>query len=387
MSKIRKSLLLAVLVVMSLAACNRERASLTGSYGQGVVTGQVTMAAGLGSPAGLEVSVRGTGMTTTLAEDGRFAFAGVPENAALEFRRADGINGSMRLATTGGFVAIEVNKNGGSLKRRGPGGEAITELEGTVISASATQLVLEDRRAGETTVVLNAATVIRKGKTPVAPADITAGTRVHVRASKTADALTALLVIVQNTSDDEDDDDSNDDNGGFRRENEGIVRAVTATSLTVFTSHREEVTFTLNAQTVIRKGKTVLTPADIKPDYRVHVRATNSASGPVATLVIVQSTKSGDDDDDSGDDDGNDDDQPGVREFEGTVRSATATQLVVFTSHRQEVTFVLNAQTEIRRGNERLTAADLKADMRVHVKAKVEGTTNTAVRVTVQKSK
>lgn len=386
MSKIRKSLLLAVVVVMGLAACNRERASLTSSYGQGVVTGQVTMAAGLGTPAGLEVSVRGTGMTTTLAEDGRFAFAGVPENAALEFRRADGIDASMRLAANDGFVAVEVNKNGTSMKRRGPGGVAVTELEGIVVSASATELVIDDRRAGETTVVLDATTVIRKGKTPVAPADLVAGTRVHVRATKTPDALTALLVIVQNTGDD-DDDDSNDDNGGFRRENEGIVRAVTATSLTVFTSHGQEVTFTLNDQTVIRKGKTVLTAADIKPDYRVHVRATESASGPVATLVIVQSTKPGDDDDDSGDDDGNDDDQPAVREFEGTIRSASATELVVFTSHRQEVTFVLDAQTEIRRGNERLTAADLKADMRVHVKAKVEGTTNTAVRVTVQKSK
>jgi hypothetical protein len=54
-----------VVMVVALAACNRgERASVTGAYGEGVVSGQVTMAAGLGtSPAGVEVSLRGTGMT------------------------------------------------------------------------------------------------------------------------------------------------------------------------------------------------------------------------------------------------------------------------------------------------------------------------------------
>lgn len=382
---VRKTLLLALLVVMSLAACNRERASLTSSYGAGVVTGQVTMAEGLGTPAGLEVSVRGTGMSTTLADDGRFAFAGVPDNAALDFRRTtDGISASMRLMTNEGFVAVEVDKNGASMKRRGPGGESITELEGTVVSASATELVLEDRRAGETKVVLNATTVVRKGQTPVLPAEIAAGTRVHVRATRAADVLTALLVIVQDASD---DDDSNDgeETPRFRKEHEGIIKAVDATSLTVLNSHGEEVTFTLNAATVIRKGKTTLTPADLKPDYRVHVRAADSATGPVALQVIVQNTRGGRD---GGEDDGNGgEDRPAVREYEGTVRSASATQLVVFTSHRVEETFVVNAQTDIRRGNERLTAADLKADMRVHVKASVDGDTKTAVRVTVQKSR
>lgn len=380
---IRKSLLLAVLVVTSLAACNRERASLTSSYGQGVVTGQVTMAEGLGSPAGLEVSVRGTGMSVTLADDGRFAFAGVPQNAALDFRRgADGVNATMRLMTNEGFVAVEVNKDGTSMKRRGPGGESVTELEGTVLRISATELVLEDRRAGETTVVLNAATVIRKGNAAVLPADVAAGTRVHVRATKAGDVLTALLVIVQKTNDD--DDDGDDDTPGFRREHEGIVKAATATSLTLLNSHGEEVTFVLDAATVIRKGKTILTAADLQPDLRVHVRATEGAAGPIATLVIVQGGRGGED---GGDDDGGkDDDPPAVREFEGTVRSASASALVVATK-REEVTFVLTAQTEIRRGNERLTAADLKADMRVHVKASVDGETKTAVQVTVQKSK
>jgi hypothetical protein len=283
------SMFLAVLVVASLAACNRgERTSVTGSYGQGVVTGQVTMAAGLGSPDGVDVSVRGTGMSTLLGADGQFTFSGVPDGAALDFRRSsDGVSASLPVPAGQGFVNVSLSKHGAtSFKRRG-GNES--ELEGIVSSITTTALVMVDRRLGEQTVQLTANTLIRKGSATVAPADIQPGWRVHVKATKAADVYTAVQVIVQNTR---------DDNGG---------------------------------------------------------------------------------DDDRGEDDG-----PGIREFEGSIRSATATSLVVFTSHREEVTFVITAETEIRRGNDRLTAADLKADMRVHVKAKVAGTTNSAVRITVQ---
>jgi hypothetical protein len=75
--------------LMALAACRGERSTITGSYGSGVVTGRVVVVTGVEnrSPAGMQVSVRGTGMTTTLAADGGFAFSGVPEGAELLFRR------------------------------------------------------------------------------------------------------------------------------------------------------------------------------------------------------------------------------------------------------------------------------------------------------------
>src|SRR5688572_28119375 len=82
--------------LITVAACRGERTSITGGYGSGMLSGRVVVS-GMenSSPAGVEVSVRGTGMTTTLSADGGFAFAGVPENAELVFRRGDGIDTSL----------------------------------------------------------------------------------------------------------------------------------------------------------------------------------------------------------------------------------------------------------------------------------------------------
>jgi hypothetical protein len=79
--KTRDSVLV-VAALMALVACRGEQATVTGAYGAGVVVGKVAVT-GLNndSPAGVQVWVRGTGMTTTLAEDGAFTFAEVPENA------------------------------------------------------------------------------------------------------------------------------------------------------------------------------------------------------------------------------------------------------------------------------------------------------------------
>jgi hypothetical protein len=70
------------------------------------------------------------------------------------------------------------------------------------------------------------------------------------------------------------------------------------------------------------------------------------------------------------------------------VRSASATELVIVDSHRQEVTFVLTAETVIRKGNTPMAAADLQEDDRVHVRADTAADgTKTALLVIVQKAK
>jgi hypothetical protein len=280
---------LAVLTIASLAACNRsEHANITGSYGEGLVTGQVTMADGLGSPAGVEISLRGTGMTTVLADDGRFTFAGVPQNAALDFRRAaDGVQASLGLASDQGFVTISLSRNEArSMNRRG----GKSEYEGILRTASATSLVVATSRDGNVTFALTAATVIRKGNTVLAAADLEPADRVHVKATTATDGTRiATLVIVQNTNGG-DDEDGDDDAPGIR-EFEGIVRSASATSLVVFTSHREEVTFVITAATEIRKGNDTLTAADLKADMRVHVKAKVEATTSTATRITVQKTK------------------------------------------------------------------------------------------------
>jgi hypothetical protein len=106
----RQSVLaLAAVALFVLGGCyGHERATLTGAYGSAVVTGEVVMTEGV-SPAGVEVSVKGTGMSALLAEDGRFAFAGVPEEAQLAFQRAsDGIDATLRLQSASGHVIVDL---------------------------------------------------------------------------------------------------------------------------------------------------------------------------------------------------------------------------------------------------------------------------------------
>lgn len=153
---------------------------------------------------------------------------------------------------------------------------------------------------------------------------------------------------------------------------EGVLTAVSATQIVMNTSREQGVTINLNDQTVIRRGGTALTAADLAAGMRVHVKAIQSADAFVATSVTVQN-------------DGTDDSPPQAREYEGIVVSASATELVIFSSKKENVTFVVDATTEIRKGNTPIAAADIQAGWRVHVKT--DGTSNTARLVIVQNTR
>lgn len=365
-----QKVLMLMLTVVALAACQgSETASLTGGYGSGVISGQVVMAQSGSSPAGVEVSVRGTGQSLVLGADGQFSFAALPEGAELAFRRAtDSIAATYKLDQVSGHVVIELaqttaRKSGG--RRRASGtGPKVEEFEGVVRSATAEQLVVFTSKQVEVTIALTPETLIRKGKTTLTAADLLVDTRVHVKAQKNNDAYRALLVIVQNQK--SDDDDSSDDDSSSSREYEGLVRSVTATQLVVFDSHQREVTFVLDAQTVIRKGNATVAATDIQIGTRVHVKATSSADGltHTATRVTIQKTNGG------GDDDDDDDDARDEVKLSGAVTAVTATGLTV-QSERGAVTVQTDAATHIRKRNSTITLADVKAGDRV----KVEGRT------------
>ena len=281
-----------IAALLALAACKGERATVTGSYGAGVVAGRVVVT-GMdnNSPAGVQVSLRGTGMTTTLEADGGFTFAGVPEGAELIFRRADGIDATLSVPRSDTFLNVALtagSAKSSSRRRSARGGEKVFEFEGLVVSASATELVVFTSHNEEVTFVIDATTIVRKGHQTVDPAELTADTRVHVKAKKADEVYTAVQVIVQNPAE--------DDGGGnarpARKEYEGVVRSASATELVIFDSHREEVTFVLNGDTVVRKGNTPIDPADLEENDRVHVKATTAEDGTkTATEVIVQKMK------------------------------------------------------------------------------------------------
>jgi Domain of unknown function (DUF5666) len=287
-------LVLAAVALFVLGACTgREHSSLTGAYGSAVVTGEVVMTAGV-SPAGVEVSIKGTGMSALLAEDGRFAFAGVPEEAELVFQRAsDGIDATMRIQSAG-HVIVELAQASAKPGRRRAAGSKIWEFEGIITSASATEIVMDSSRQPGVVIALTPTTVIRHGNTPLTAADLVAGMRIHVKALKVGEGFSAVSILVQNDGQNDGQDDDGDDEGEKPavREYEGTVVSASATSLTIFSSKKTEETFVLDAATVIRKGNTPVAAADIQPGWRVHVKASTGADGAkTATLVIVQKNK------------------------------------------------------------------------------------------------
>ncbi|HEX6082885.1 MAG TPA: DUF5666 domain-containing protein [Thermoanaerobaculia bacterium] len=286
-----------ILAVAMLAACNSRHETATSPYGAEMLMGEVAAVSGTAnaSPAGVTVSVRGTGMSMVVGESGEFAFAGVREGAQLDFRRAaDGIEASMNVDARGGFVAVELTKTTATAttrksRRRGVGAtrEAATEFEGIIRSVTAGNIVLYTSKKAEVTIGLTPETIIRKGQTPVAAADLQVDWRVHVKAKQDGELYTASVVIVQNDGSDDDGDDG-EDGPAAARQHEGTVVSAAAAELVVLTSHKVEVTFAITADTVIRKGNTPVAAEELQAGWRVHVKAT---ADNVATRVTVQNTK------------------------------------------------------------------------------------------------
>lgn len=366
----KKLLILMLLGAVGLMGCNgRGESSITGTYGSSMISGEVVVSGMPNtSPAGVEVSVRGTGMTATLGADGQFAFANVPEGAELDFRRAaDGIEASLRVDPSTGFVTIELQQNKAAAtakksRRRsgGKGGEKVHEFEGLIRSATADSIVVYTSHKVDVTIALTPDTIIRHGQTILTAADLLVDTRVHVKARLANDAYTAVLVIVQN------EDDGEDDTPPAVREYEGKVVSMTATELVVFTSHKEEVTFAITADTVIRKGSATFDLAQILIGMLVHVKAIPNADGTnTATLVILQNTRV-------------------AVELEGTVASVDTSSLVVTTANG-DVTVNVSNSTQIRKAGQKISLSAVAVGDAVEVEGtQVDATTVAAKKITVE---
>lgn len=125
---------------------------------------------------------------------------------------------------------------------------------------------------------------------------------------------------------------------------EGLVQEISATSIKV-----NDVTFTIDGDTIIRKGKATLTPADIAVNDRVHVKATAER---VAFEIKLQNPDAYPTETGSGSQ---------TMTANGLVTSAGTTELTVLTQPHGEVTVQVNADTIIKKQGVRITAADIKA--------------------------
>ena len=120
---------------------------------------------------------------------------------------------------------------------------------------------------------------------------------------------------------------------------EGVVVTVAADSLTVHSSHNEDVTVALTDTTVIRHGQTPILATDLKAGDRVHVQATVNGDTKTATEVIVQ---------DQGEDESGDE-GAATMTANGTVKSVGTDSLVVSTTPKGDVTVQVDATTIIRK--------------------------------------
>ncbi|HEY0372547.1 MAG TPA: DUF5666 domain-containing protein [Thermoanaerobaculia bacterium] len=375
MKKVLVLMMLAVVgLVGGLAGCSRGESTITGSYGSSMISGEVYLAGVTNtSPAGVQVSVRGTGMTAILAADGRFAFANVPDGAVLDFQRSsDAIDASLDLDGAASFVTVELRqanavattaKKSGRRRAGAGGGEKLYEFEGVIRTAAADSIVVYTSHKEEVTIGLAAETVIRKGHTSLTPADLTVDTRVHVKARSANDAYTAVLVIVQNQGDGGDDDVPPP---ATVREYEGRVVGATADSLTVFTSKKTEVTFLITPGTEVRRSSVGINLAQVLIGMLVHVKATANADGTnTATLVIVQNTNV-------------------KAEIEGTVASIDGTSLVVTTA-TGDVTVTTSPSTQIRRGGKKVAFSAIAAGAKVEAEGTmIAATTLQAKKINVE---
>lgn len=359
----KKTLVVASMLLLVLAGCSERERSVTGLSGSSTIAGQVYLAGDLagGTPAGIQVSVRGVGVGSETDANGRFAIFGAPaSDVELAFSRGDGIAATYAISDVhaASNLQLDLTKNSAHSRRRGL--DRRDEIEGIVTAASATSVTIHDSHGQDVTVKVDDNTVIRKGQTPVAAADLTPGTRVHAKGTKADDgSLTASEIIVQN-----------EDNGQDAVvEVEGIITAASATSITVHDSHGQDVVVAIDTTTVIRKGQTPVAAAELAPGMRVHVKAARATDGTLTAVeVIVQ----------------NDENHSGL-EIEGLITAASATSITVHDSHGMDDVIAIDPATIIRKGQTPVDAAALTVGTRVHVKVTRAGDgTLTATEVIVQ---
>ena len=254
------------------------------------LTGQIVPMADLAgvSPAGITVMCSGQVSVTDTA--GRFAFVSLSANSArlttfstgnlnLLFTRGDGINASGSVSSSASNVLVYLQKTQASIVATG---QSKRELEGLITAISSSSITVDDASThGPVTAAIAPTTVIRKGNQTLSATDLKVGDRVHVKASVEGDgSLTAFEIMLQQSS--------SDDGGGQTRELEGLITAVSQTSITVNNaSTGGPVTAKITSDTVIRKGNTRLTPSDLKVGDRVHVKTTANSDGSLTAKEIM----------------------------------------------------------------------------------------------------
>lgn len=230
------------------------------------------------NPAGVEVTLLGTGMRMIIGQDGRFAFNGVPDRTELHFHRADGIGRSLRVNGNATSLVVDLSATSGSSRRRGAGRSM--QYEGLIREVGATTIKVYTSHKDEVEFAVDMATTIRKGNRTYLLADLKPEWRVHVTAETRNGGLTAVEIKVQNTN----GDDAGDDDGATMTAN-GVVTAKSGSDLTVDSPPRGLVTVRTDANTIIKKQGVRITVAEIQVGDEIN---SQGVRGPDGVLLARQ---------------------------------------------------------------------------------------------------
>lgn len=222
-----------------------------------------------------------------------------------------------------------------------------TEIEGVIKNVSATQIVVTDSHNNDVTVNITKDTVFRGGDVPIAASDLAVGDHVEIKATMVDNALNALEVKDEKEV----------------LEIVGVIKSVSPTELVITDAQQHDTTVELTDHTIIRHGDQMLTAGHLKIGDQVEVKAVQAGTMINALIVKVEQ------------------DEPQLLEINGTIKSASATEIVVTDAQGNDTTVEITDTTMIRKNGNAATAADLMMGDRVEVKAMVNGTTTTAVMI------
>jgi hypothetical protein len=259
------------------------------------------------------ISVSGTGITVVSGDDGRFVLENVPPGTLTLQISGNGVSAQVTVANVeiNEQVRVTVRVNGGSaeIEEEEQIADGRAEVEGRISAVNGTTIVVGSRQ-----VVVPAGTPIRHGGTARAFSDLVPGVRVHVKATRAGEVLTAMEVNLQNENitpssgkgGSSDDDEDTELSGAIVGTISGSCPAITFTIGTTVVK--------TNASTKFDDVRCAsLATGDI-----VEVEGTKQPDGSLLASELEKKSATDNDDDDEDEDD----DDADEAEVSGTIAGA-----------------------------------------------------------------
>lgn len=284
------------------------------------------------SATSLTVTTATGDVVITLTSTTRF-FANGQTATAADVHAGDRVEVEVREQTDKTLAALVVKVENESI-----------HLRGTISAVSASSITVHTTTA-DVVVALTSSTLIRMQGKVTNASMLLIGSRVEVQAVHRADQSLAGVTITIELA-------------NSLSEIEGSVTEVGSDHLKVHTKSGDDVTVTVNADTIIRANDHLAGLADIKIGDRVNVNARVNADGSRTALRIEVETDHGN---------GNGNDDHGA-EVTGNIASISAGAITVTTGGGTTVTVKISATTSIRHGDMTLAPSDLKVGNHVEVK-------------------